>query len=238
MSKVYVITSGKGGVGKTTLTANIASAISAEGYKTLVIDMDVGLRNLDVVMGLENRIVYNLVDVLEGKCRINQAIIRSHKNQNLSLLPAAQGKTKDDIDSDRVYKLLSLLRGEFDYIFLDCPAGIEQGFLNSCRYVDEAILVVTPDVASVRDADRVLGLLADLDVPCKKLVINRYSRLMAIKHDTLRDSDIEQILGIKAAGIIPDSRSIIKNNNHGSDSLSSVPGRVSNAYKMLALALV
>lgn len=237
MSKVYVITSGKGGVGKTTLTANLSSAIAQRGYKTLVIDMDVGLRNLDVVMGMENRIVYNLIDVLEGRCRINQAIIKSHRNQNLYLLPAAQGKTKDDVESEQICKLLMLLRSEFDYIFLDCPAGIEKGFLNSCRYADEAILVVTPDVSAVRDADRVLGILTDMDIPCEKLVINRYRKIMALTRDCLRDKDIEQILGIKAVGLIPDSRSVIKNNNHGSDSLYAGNG-VSNAYKQLVQALI
>lgn len=233
MSKVYVVTSGKGGVGKTTLTANLSAAMSLNGHKTLVVDMDVGLRNLDVIMGMENRIVYNLIDVLEGKCRINQAIIKSHRNPNLFLLPAAQGKTKDDIDAEQIYKLLYLLRNEFDYIFLDCPAGIEKGFINSCRYADEAILVVTPDVASVRDADRVLGILTDMDIPCTKLVINKYRKIMAFTKDSLKDKDIEQILGLKVVGLIPESKIVIKNNNHGADSLFSITS-VSTAFKQLA----
>lgn len=237
MSKVYVITSGKGGVGKTTLTANLASCISLRGFKTLVIDMDIGLRNLDVLMGLENRIVYNLVDVLDGRCRINQAIINSHRNNNLFLLPAAQGKTKDDIESEQICKLLFLLREEFDYILLDCPAGIEKGFMNSCRYADEAILVVTPDIAAVRDADRVLGILADLDVPCQKLIINRYRKIMALTGDSLREKDIENILGVKIAGLVPDSNTVIKNNNHGSDSVFKM-GALANAYRHIADNLV
>ncbi len=237
MCKVYVITSGKGGVGKTTLTANLSAAIAREGYKVLVIDMDVGLRNLDVIMGLENRIIYNLVDVLEGKCRVSQAIVASHRTDNLYLMPAAQSRTKEQIDGEKICQLLILLREEFDYIFLDCPAGIEKGFMNSCRYADEAILVVTPDVAAVRDADRVLGILSDIEIPCEKLIINRYKPFLAIKGDCLKDKDIERILNTEVLGTVPDSSAVIKNNNHGID-LIPEKKRVAKAYKELASALI
>ena len=159
MSEVIVITSGKGGVGKTTTTANIGIGLAKLGKKVLVIDTDLGLRNLDVVLGLENRIVYNLVDVIEGKCRPKQAIIKDKRFQDLYLLPSAQTKDKSSVSPEQMKKLTEDLREDYDFVLLDCPAGIEQGFQNAIAGADKAIVVTTPEVSSIRDADRIIGLL-------------------------------------------------------------------------------
>ena len=159
MSQVIVVTSGKGGVGKTTTTANIGAGLAEKGHKVLLIDTDIGLRNLDVVMGLENRIVYDLVDVIEGKCRIPQALIKDKRCSNLSLLPAAQIRDKNDINEEQMKTLIEVLRKDFDYIIIDCPAGIEQGFKNAIAAADRAIVVTTPEISATRDADRIIGLL-------------------------------------------------------------------------------
>lgn len=159
MSQVIVVTSGKGGVGKTTSAANIGTGLARLGYKVVLIDTDIGLRNLDVVMGLENRIVYNLVDVVEGNCRIRQALIRDRRYSTLYLMPSAQTRDKTAVSPQQMKKLVEELRDEFDFVLLDCPAGIEQGFQNAVAAADRAIVVTTPEVSAIRDADRVIGLL-------------------------------------------------------------------------------
>ena len=159
MSEVIVITSGKGGVGKTTTSANVGTGLAVLGKRVVLIDTDIGLRNLDVVMGLENRIVYNLVDVVEGNCRMKQALIRDKRYPNLYLLPAAQTRDKTSVNPEQMIKLVDDLRPEFDYILLDCPAGIEQGFRNAIAGADRALVVTTPEVSAIRDADRIIGLL-------------------------------------------------------------------------------
>ena len=173
MSEVIVITSGKGGVGKTTTTANIGIGLAKLGKKVLVIDTDLGLRNLDVVLGLENRIVYNLVDVIEGKCRPKQAIIKDKRFQDLYLLPSAQTKDKSSVSPEQMKKLTEDLREDYDFVLLDCPAGIEQGFQNAIAGADKAIVVTTPEVSSIRDADRIIGLLEASGIRDNQLVINR-----------------------------------------------------------------
>ena len=173
MGEVIVITSGKGGVGKTTTTANIGIGLAQSGKKVVVIDTDLGLRNLDVVMGLENRIVYNLVDVIEGSCRMKQALIRDKRFPDLYLLPSAQTKDKTSVSPEQMQKLVSELRSDFDYIFLDCPAGIEQGFQNAIAGADRAIVVTTPEVSAIRDADRIIGLLETKGIKKNELLINR-----------------------------------------------------------------
>ena len=173
MSEVIVITSGKGGVGKTTTTANVGTGLAKEGKKVVLIDTDIGLRNLDVVMGLENRIVYNLVDVVEGNCRIKQAMIKDKKYPNLFLLPSAQTRDKTSVTPEQMSKLVEELKSEFDYIILDCPAGIEQGFKNAIAAADRALIVTTPEVSAIRDADRIIGLLEANDIHKIDLVINR-----------------------------------------------------------------
>ncbi|MBQ5868791.1 MAG: septum site-determining protein MinD, partial [Lachnospiraceae bacterium] len=159
MSEVIVVTSGKGGVGKTTTSANVGTGLAMMGAKVVLIDTDIGLRNLDVVMGLENRIVYNLVDVLEGNCRMKQALIKDKRYPNLFLLPSAQTKDKSAVTPGQMQKLVDDLREEFDYVLLDCPAGIEQGFKNAIAGADRAFVVTTPEVSAIRDADRIIGLL-------------------------------------------------------------------------------
>ena len=159
MGEVIVITSGKGGVGKTTTTANVGAGLAKLDKKVILIDTDIGLRNLDVVLGLENRIVYNLVDVIEGNCRIKQALIKDKRYPSLYLLPSAQTRDKTSVSPEQMKKLADELRGEFDYILLDCPAGIEQGFQNAIAGADRALVITTPEVSAVRDADRIIGLL-------------------------------------------------------------------------------
>ena len=173
MSEVIVVTSGKGGVGKTTTSANIGTGLAAMGKRVVLIDTDIGLRNLDVVMGLENRIVYNLVDVIEGKCRVKQALIKDKRHPSLYLLPSAQTKDKTAVSPDQMVKMIGQLREQFDYIILDCPAGIEQGFKNAIAGADRALVVTTPEVSAIRDADRIIGLLEASDFTKIDLIINR-----------------------------------------------------------------
>lgn len=173
MSEVIVITSGKGGVGKTTTTANIGTGLALAGHKVVLIDTDIGLRNLDVVMGLENRIVYDLVDVVEGNCRVKQALIKDKRYEGLYLLPAAQTRDKSAVNPQQMMDLCEELKEEYDYIIVDCPAGIEQGFKNAIAGADRAIVVTTPEVSAVRDADRIVGLLEANELRNPKLLINR-----------------------------------------------------------------
>ena len=173
MSEVIVVTSGKGGVGKTTTSANVGTGLANLGFKVVLIDTDIGLRNLDVVLGLENRIVYNLVDVVEGNCRIKQALIKDKRYQNLYLLPSAQTKDKTSVNPEQMKKLTDELREEFDYIILDCPAGIEQGFKNAISGADRALVVTTPEVSAIRDADRIIGLLEANEMKKIELIVNR-----------------------------------------------------------------
>lgn len=216
-AKVIVVTSGKGGVGKTTTTANIGAALAHQGEKVVVIDVDVGLRNLDVVMGLESRVVFDLVDVLEGKCRMGQAIIRDKRIENLHLLPASQTKDKDALDPE-VFKevVQGLLEEEqFDRILIDSPAGIEAGFKTAAAPAQGALVVVNPEVSSVRDADRIIGLLEAQQVSEIRLVINRLRPKMVASGNMLSEADILDILGVKPIGIIPEDENIIVSTNVG-----------------------
>ena len=196
MGEVIVITSGKGGVGKTTTTANIGAGLAKLGKKVLVIDTDLGLRNLDVVMGLENRIVYNLVDVIEGKCRLKQAAIHDKRYEGLYLLPSAQTKDKSAISPEQMKKLTADLREEYDYVLLDCPAGIEQGFENAVAGADRAVVVTTPEVSAIRDADRIIGLLE-------------------AKQIRMSVEDVTEILPIHLLGAIPDDEQVVIATNQG-----------------------
>ena len=173
MTKVIAIANQKGGVGKTTTSANVGTGLAAMGKRVVLIDTDIGLRNLDVVMGLENRIIYNLVDVIEGNCRIRQALIKDKTYPNLFLLPSAQTKDKTSVTPEQMKKLVEELKKEFDYIILDCPAGIEQGFKNAIAAADRALIVTTPEVSAIRDADRIIGLLQANQMPKIELIINR-----------------------------------------------------------------
>ena len=211
--KAYVITSGKGGVGKTTTSANLGAALALKGKKVLVIDIDIGLRNLDVIMGLENRIVFNLVDVIKGVCKPQQAIIRSKKSNNLYLLPASQTDDKDVVTEEEVANLVNSLKNEFHFILIDSPAGIERGFRNACAGADGALLVTTPEVSAIRDADRVTGLLAANGIE-PKLILNRVDRDLVRKGDMLSPEDVIDILGIEQIGLIfKDDQVVVAANN-------------------------
>ena len=209
MGEVIVITSGKGGVGKTTTTANIGAGLTRFDKKVAVIDTDLGLRNLDVVMGLENLIVYNLVDVIEGNCRLKQALIKDKRYENLYLLPSAQTKDKTAISPGQMKKLTAEMKEEFDYILLDCPAGIEQGFQNAVAGADRAIVVTTPEVSAIRDADRIIGLLEQNGMKQLDLVINRIRMDMVKRGDMMSVDDVTEILSIPLIGAISDDEHVV-----------------------------
>ena len=215
MGKVIVITSGKGGVGKTTTTANIGIGLSRLGKKVIVIDTDLGLRNLDVVMGLENRIVYNLVDVIEGSCRLKQALIKDKRFPELYLLPSAQTKDKTSVSPEQMKKLIEDLKNEFDYILLDCPAGIEQGFQNAIAGADRSIIVTTPEVSAIRDADRIIGLLEAKGIKQNSLLIHRLRVDMVRRGDMMSVEDVTEILAIDLLGVIPDDEKVVIATNQG-----------------------
>lgn len=215
MGEVIVITSGKGGVGKTTTTANIGVGLAKLNKKVVVIDTDLGLRNLDVVMGLENRIVYNLVDVIEGNCRMKQALIKDNRHENLYLLPSPQTKDKSAISVGQMKKLTEELSEEFDYVLLDCPAGIEQGFQNAVAGAGHAIVVTTPEVSAIRDADRIIGLLEKNNIKKVDLIINRIRIDMVKRGDMMSVEDVTEILAIHLLGAIPDDEQIVVATNQG-----------------------
>lgn len=215
MGEVIVITSGKGGVGKTTTTANVGTGLAMLDKKVVLIDTDIGLRNLDVVMGLENRIVYNLVDVIEGTCRIRNALIKDKRYPNLYLLPSAQTRDKNAVNAEQMKKLADELRDEFDYILMDCPAGIEQGFKNAIAGADRALVVTTPEVSAVRDADRIIGLLEANEMKQTHLVVNRLRMDMVKRGDMMSSDDVQEILAIDIIGIVPDDEHIVISTNQG-----------------------
>ncbi|KSV59939.1 septum site-determining protein MinD [Acetivibrio ethanolgignens] len=215
MGEVIVITSGKGGVGKTTTTANVGTGLAKLNKKVVLIDTDIGLRNLDVVLGLENRIVYNLVDVVEGNCRIKQALIKDKRYPNLYLLPSAQTRDKTSVTPEQMKKLADELREEFDYILMDCPAGIEQGFKNAIAGADSALVVTTPEVSAVRDADRIIGLLESNELKNTHLIVNRLRPDMVKRGDMMSADDVVEILAIDLIGIVPDDENIVISTNQG-----------------------
>lgn len=229
MGEVIVITSGKGGVGKTTTTANLGAGLSRLDKKVVVIDTDLGLRNLDVVMGLENLIVYNLVDVIEGTCRMKQALIRDKRYENLYLLPSAQTKDKSAISPGQMKKLTSELKEEFDYILLDCPAGIEQGFQNAIAGADRAIVVTTPEVSSIRDADRIIGLLEQNQIRQIDIIINRIRMDMVKRGEMMSVEDVTEILSVPLIGAIPDDEKVVIGSNQG-EPVIGIGGSASAAY--------
>lgn len=215
MGEVIVITSGKGGVGKTTTTANIGTGLAKMGKSVVLIDTDIGLRNLDVVMGLENRIVYNLVDVVEGTCRINQALIKDKRNPSLYLLPSAQTKDKTAVSPEQMEKLANELKENFDYILMDCPAGIEQGFKNAIAGANRALVVTTPEVSAIRDADRIIGLLDAAEMDRTDLIVNRLRPDMVKKEEMMSSDDVVEVLGINLLGVVPDDENIVISTNKG-----------------------
>ena len=237
MSECIVITSGKGGVGKTTTSANLGVSLARLGHRVVVMDADIGLRNLDVIMGLENRIVYDLVHVIEGECRLKQALIRDKRLDNLYLLPAAQTRDKNCVTPDQMRDLVQQLKEEFDYVLVDCPAGIEQGFRNSVAGADRAIIVTTPEVSAIRDADRIIGLVEAAELPEPTLVINRFRQKMVDRGDMLDKADILEILAIPLVGIIPDHEEIIVSANRGIPVAYDDESVVGEAYRRVARRL-
>ena len=233
-ARVIVITSGKGGVGKTTTTANIGAALADKGHKVLLIDTDIGLRNLDVVMGLENRIVYDLIDVIEGRCRVSQALIKDKRCQNLVLLPAAQIRDKNDVNVDQMKELISSLKDSFDYILIDCPAGIEQGFKNAIAAANEAVVVTTPEVSATRDADRIIGLLEAAGIKNPRLVINRLRIDMVKDKNMLSVEDILDILAVKLLGVVPDDENVVISTNKGEPLVYKGDSLAAKAFKNIA----
>ncbi len=238
MGEVIVITSGKGGVGKTTTTANIGTGFALQGKKVVLVDADIGLRNLDVVMGLENRIVYDLVDVTEGNCRLKQALIRDKRFENLYLLPAAQTRDKNAVNPEQMKQLTAELVQDFDYVIIDCPAGIEQGFKNAIAGADRAVIVTTPEVSAVRDADRIIGLLESEGKHDPQLIVNRIRPQMVKKGDMMDIDDINEILAIKLLGIIPEDEYIVVSTNRGEPAISNPVALAGTAYKNIVRRLM
>jgi len=238
MSEVIVITSGKGGVGKTTTTANIGTGLALAGKKVVLIDTDIGLRNLDVVMGLENRIVYDLVDVVEGFCRIKQALIKDKRYDGLYLLPAAQTRDKTAVNPEQMLKLCDELRNDFDFILVDCPAGIEQGFKNAIAGANKAIVVTTPEVSAVRDADRIIGLLEANELRNPKLLVNRVRPDMVKRGDMMTIDDIIDILAIDLIGVVPDDEKIIISTNRGEPAVTDSKSLAGQAYRNIAARIL
>src|SRR5215472_15694609 len=229
-SRVITITSGKGGVGKTTTTANLGSALAMQGQKVAVVDADIGLRNLDAVLGLENRIVYDLVDVVEGQCRLRQALIKDKRLPELYLLPAAQTRDKNAVNSVQMEQLCQQLRQEFDFVVIDSPAGIEQGFRNAIVGADEIIIVANPEMASVRDADRIIGLVEAAGKPEPRLILNRLRPEMVKRGDMLDVADVLEVLGIDIIGIVPEDEMIIVAINKGEPIVYEKHSRAGRAY--------
>lgn len=231
LGKAIVITSGKGGVGKTTTSANLGTALAMEGKRVVVVDADIGLRNLDVVMGLENRIVYDIVDVVEKNCRLKQALIRDKRFDNLYLLPAAQTKDKSALKPEQMLELITDLKEEFDYIIIDSPAGIEQGFQYSIAGADKALIITTPEISAVRDADRVIGILEANEIEEPKLIVNRIRPDMVKRGDMLDIEDILDILAIDLIGVVADDQEIVISTNRGEPTVIEGKSLAGKAYR-------
>ena len=234
MGEVIVVTSGKGGVGKTTTTANLGSALALRGKKVVLIDTDIGLRNLDVVMGLENRIVYDIVDVVEEKCKLKQALIKDKRFKDLFLLPAAQTRDKSAVNEEQMKELTEKLKEEFDYIIIDCPAGIEQGFKNAIAGANRAIVVTTAEISAIRDADRIVGLLEASEIKNPELVVNRLRPAMVRKGEMMDVEDIIDLLSIDLIGVVPDDEYIITQTNKGEPVVSNHKAPSGKAYIEIA----
>lgn len=231
---VATITSGKGGVGKTTTTANLAVALAMGGHKVVCIDGDIGLRNLDVVLGLENRIVYDLVDVVEGRCRLRQAMIRDKRLPELYLIPAAQTRDKSAVSPSDMVRLCDDLRSEFDWVLIDSPAGIERGFRNAVAPADSVIVVTNPEVSAVRDADRIIGLIEAEEKGPARLIINRLNPSMVKRGDMLTAEDVIELLAIELIGIVPEDETVVVSTNRGQPVVLNGKSRAAEAFHNIA----
>jgi septum site-determining protein MinD len=234
--KIIVVTSGKGGVGKTTATSSIGAALALEGKRVAIVDMDIGLRNLDVVMGLENRIVFNIVDVVLGRCKIDQAAIRDRRIENLFLIPASQSDNKDVLTTSGVERVCKDLRAKFDYVIMDSPAGIERGFENSTVGADEALVVCTPDVSAVRDADRVIGLLYSKSLT-PRLIVNRIEPARVERGEMLSHDDVLEVLSIELAGLVPMDEKVLISSNTGTPLVLQNDSPAGSAFRRIARRL-
>jgi septum site-determining protein MinD len=244
MGQIVTITSGKGGVGKSTTTANLATALAGMGKKVVAIDFDIGLRNLDMILGLENRIVYDVIDVMEGNCNLAQAIIKDRNTQGLHFIAASQTKDKNILDKQKVDKLLNDLKNEFDYIFVDSPAGIESGFEHSIFLADVALIVTTPDVSAVRDADRVIGIIdaksqksINGEEVTKHIVINRIKSELVERGDMMSVEDVLEVLSLPLIGIVPDTEEIVTSTNIGKPVVHNQKSIAGEAFKRIAQRL-
>jgi septum site-determining protein MinD len=235
-ARKIVLTSGKGGVGKTTATVNIGAALAKRGHRVILVDTDIGLRNLDLVLGLEKRIVFDLVEVIEGRCQVRQALIKDKRFESLAILPAAQTRNKDAITESQMAHLIDELADMADYVLIDCPAGIEGGFRNAIAGADEAIVVTTPEVSAIRDADRVIGKLAERSIPMR-LIINRIRPDMVRSGDMLSIDDVCEILSIELLGIIPDDEEIIDTTNRGEPLVLGEGYRLRGIYEKIVRRL-
>ena len=233
--RVIVITSGKGGVGKTTTSANIGTALAKNGHSVVLIDTDIGLRNLDLLLGLENRIVYTLVDVVEERCKLKQALVKDKKNPNLCLLAAAQTRDKSAVTAEQLKKITEKLKKDYDFVLVDCPAGIEQGFQTAIAGASEAIVVTTPEMSAVRDADRIIGLLEAAEgVESYRLLINRVRPNMIKSNDMMSVEDVENILSCQKIGVIPEDTGIITSTNRGEPIVNNEKSLAGKAYSNVA----
>lgn len=236
--KVITITSGKGGVGKTTATANIGAALAMQGKKVACLDADIGLRNLDVVMGLENRIVYDLVDVIEGRCRLRQAMIRDKRVPELYLIPAAQTRDKTAVSPSDMARLGDELRKEMDYIIVDSPAGIERGFRNAIAPADQVVIITNPEVSAVRDADRIIGLVEAEEKGPALLIINRINAAMVERGDMIAAEDILELLAVDLLGLVPEDENVIVSSNRGTPLVMDDKSRAGEAFTNIAKRLM
>lgn len=233
--RVIVITSGKGGVGKTTTSANIGTALAKAGQKVVLIDTDIGLRNLDLLLGLENRIVYTIIDVVEERCKLKQALVKDKKNPNLCLLAAAQTRDKSALSSDQLKMICEELKEDNDFVLVDCPAGIEQGFQNAIAGATEAIVVTTPEMSAVRDADRIIGLLeAKEEIESYRLLINRVRPNLIKTNDMMSVDDVVDILSCNLIGIIPEDTGVITSTNKGEPIVNDDKSMAGKAYQNVA----
>ncbi|WP_271253599.1 septum site-determining protein MinD [Pseudanabaena sp. Chao 1811] len=238
MSRIIVVTSGKGGVGKTTSSANLGMAIAKLGRKVVLVDADFGLRNLDLLLGLENRIVYTALEVIARECKLDQALVKDKRQPNLSLLAAPQTRNKTAITAAHMKALVEVLSRYFDYVLIDCPAGIESGFQNAIAGAKEAIIVTTPEISAVRDADRVVGLLEANRITDIKLILNRIRPAMVKNNDMMSVEDVLDILSVKLIGVIPDDEQVIVSTNKGEPLvLSDKPSLAGTAYMNVAKRL-
>jgi len=237
-AKVVTVTSGKGGVGKTTATANLAAALAGQGQKVVCIDADIGLRNLDVVLGLENRIVYDLVDVVEGRCRLRQAMIRDKRLPELYLIPAAQTRDKSSVSPSDMVRLADELRPEVDWILIDSPAGIERGFRNAVAPADMVVVVTNPEVSAVRDADRIIGLIEAEEKGPAQLVVNRIKPEMVRRGDMLAVDDVLELLAVELLGMVPDDEFVLTSSNRGTPVSLDGKSRAGQAFRNIARRLL